>query len=159
MTILISDSFTAADLTAINGRTPDITVASRTWASCKWFSAGSASGLVTILSNKASVQFSDEGFAIDCGASDYTVTWYCTLPSSGQFRGGCRFRVQNPLPFSTAPDDEDYYFFTIRFDLASANIRLIEVTNGSETVIGSDVTMSFSYSTTYKMTLVVSGTT
>lgn len=156
MTTLIADTFTAADGTAISGRTPDTTVSSRTWSTGDYFLQ--ATGTIDIQSNKARMTSTDDGFAIDCGASEYTVTWICTLPASGQFRGGCRFRIQNAFPFANA-DASDYYFFAVRFDLASGNIRMVKVVDNVETVIGSDVTMSFSYNTTYTMKLVVSGNT
>lgn len=161
MAILIADTFTASNGTAISGRTPDTTVSSRTWSIGQYFSNGAPVGTVDIQNNKASMNNQNDGFAINCGQTDYTVTWYCTLPASGVFRGGCRFRMQYAFPFSggSGSSENDYYFFTVRFDLGSGNIRLVSVADGTETVIGSDVTMSFSYATTYKMKLVVSGTT
>lgn len=158
MPILVADTFTAANGTAINGRTPDTTVGGATWSTFKGFTTGSPT-TPDIQSNKATIYATDDSFGLDCGDDDYTIIWYCTLPASGQFRGGCRFRIQHAIPFVTDPSDIDYYFFNIRFDLGSGNIRLTKVVNKVETVIGSDVTMAFSYNTTYKMTLVVSGTT
>lgn len=154
MTILIADTFTAANGTAINNRTPEKTVFRRTWKTGALLGTTGPSGTVDIQSNKARMTTSDDGFATDIGYDDYNITWYCTLPASGQFRGGCIFRAQNSVPFS-AVAAVDYYFFTVRFDLASGNIRLIKVVDGVETTLGSDVTMSFSYSTTYKMDLTV----
>lgn len=154
MTILVADTFTAANGTAISGRTPEKTVFRRTWKTGALLGFTAPSGTVDIQSNKARMTTSDDGFATDIGYDDYNITWYCTLPASGQFRGGCIFRAQKPVPFADAAS-VDYYFFTIRFDLASGNIRLVKVVDGAETTIGSDVTMSFSYSTTYRMDLTV----
>lgn len=158
MTILIADTFTAADNTAINGRTPDTTVSSRTWSTGNLSSTGAPTGAVDIQNNKVRMNIANDGFAIDCSASDYTVTHYNTTPASGVYRGGCRFRIQNSVPFSTT-NDRDFYFMAIRFDLTTATIRFVKQVNGTETGIGTDTDYTFSANTTYKITLSISGTT
>lgn len=156
---LILDTFTASDGTAINGRTPDVTVSSRTWQARNWYFSGST-GTVNIQSNKASINTTDSGFGIDCGQDDYKVTWYCTTPASGQFRGGCRFRVQTPLASWADNNSVNYYFFACRFDLTTATMRFSKVVNNAETIFtGTNTNMTFASNTTYKFTLLVKGTT
>lgn len=155
MSTLIYDDFTGSNGTTLDGRTPPVTVSSRTWDLWSAFN-GNALGNATIQGNAAAFDGSDDAIVIDAGVSNFKAIWYMTTPASGQFRGGLRFRLSTAT--SAVNADYDYYFATCRFDLASAQLRFIRVTNNSETVLN-DTNMSFSYNTTYKFELVASGST
>lgn len=155
MSTLIYDDFTGSNGTALDGRTPPVTVSSRAWALWSAFNGG-ALGSATIQGNAAAFDNSNDVIAIDAGVSDFKAVWYMTTPASGQFRGGIRFRMSTIT--SSDNGDFNYYFAACRFDLGSAQLRIVRVTNNAEVVLN-DTTMSFSYNTTYKFELVASGST
>lgn len=158
-TTYISDAFTAANGTAINGRTPDITVSSRTWTAGDW--AGGTLGTVDIQGNKARMSSANDGFSIDVGQADFIAICNVTTPSSfaTAFRGGIRFRCALQADGFGSASDRDYYFFVVRFDLGTGQIRIGKFVDGSETVLGTDANYSFSTSTAYKVTLKAEGST
>ena len=91
VTTYVSDTFTAANGTALNGRTPSPTDPGATWAT----QSGTA-GNQTIQSNKASFACNNsrEDLVIDAGVSDGTIEATMTIPATGSI-GILMFRVQD----------------------------------------------------------------
>lgn len=154
MTVLVSDTFTAANGTALNGRTPDTTVSSRTWTVGN-VAAMSVTDPNDIQNNRARHTTTDNGILIDSGQSDYVLTFDLFTPGSGNYRGGCIFRAQNAFPYSAVADC-DFYWVVVRADLN--NVRILKSVNGTQTDIASSpYAFTFATNTTYNAELTLSG--
>lgn len=155
MTVLIADTFTASNGTALNGRTPDTTVSSRTWTVGN-VTSGPVGGNNDIQSNRARHSSVDNGILIDSGKSDYVLKFDLFTPSSGNYRGGTIIRAQNSFPYSAAGDC-DFYWIVARADLN--NVRILKSVDNVQTDIASSpYSFTFATSTTYNAELTLSGT-
>lgn len=141
-TVTISDEFTAADTTTLNGRTPSpINTPGNTWTV--------AAGTWQINSNKASVTTPTLNVFqiahINTGASDVKLTANVTLPASGSWAPGFVVRWTN---------SSNYWLLLI---LNGNLMQIRRIQAGASTTVAAISTVEPAYGSTISMTATLSG--
>jgi len=147
---LVQDTFTDTDSVLLVNHTPDVDTVGTGWI-LHVLTVGSTNGML-ITSNKAqdsvgTATGSAYAYVIDAGQADCTIT-------SDFFTGGTNGNLSG---FSyRVPGAQDY--FVAVMNTATDELRIYEETGGTATLrASSDTSVPFAISTTYALSLVLSG--